>query len=83
MLRMIICKRCGRCCHYIREGKVKKCLYLIRLGNGVTSCRVYDCPGRVGKVIGKGVKCVNREDSPFDYDGCPYNSNKRVLVVGY
>ena len=73
----------GRCCHYIGEnGQVKKCKYLISLPSGKTLCRVYR--NRFMVLIDKFnidgteriFRCIMRKDSPFDYEGCPYNTAK-------
>jgi hypothetical protein len=76
----IICLRCGRCCYFFADGKMRKCIHLIRTKNGKTFCRVYG--SRLGTVIytdsnGRKYGCILRKDSPLDYPGCPYNKNDK------
>lgn len=66
-----ICKRCGKCCHWIAEGKVIKCKYLIKLSNDRTLCRIYK--NRKGYIMSKGMICGDRLNSRWNYEGCPYN----------
>lgn len=67
----ITCKRCGRCCHYILDGKIKKCKYLIVHGK-TTSCRIYK--HRIGTIVTPmGNRCGYRKDSIYNFEGCPYN----------
>lgn len=77
----ITCLRCGTCCHYYIDGKFKKCKHLVKLNDGKTLCRIYN--GRLGTVLDKDsegnfIRCIMRKDSPFDYPGCPYNTDKPV-----
>ena len=67
-----VCKRCGKCCHFIVDGKVLKCKYL-RKFKGTTFCRIY--PNRLGVLCldGYDYKCIERKDSSWNYEGCPYN----------
>jgi len=80
---MSTCLRCGRCCSYLLNGKVKKCKYLVKLSGGKTICRVYK--NRLGKVIDKDkendelVVCTERSVSPYDYKACPYNTDKPLF----
>jgi hypothetical protein len=73
-----VCQRCGRCCHYIKDGRLKACKHLIRLPSGRTLCRVF--AKRLTEVIDtigeKQVRCVMRKDSHFDYENCPFNTDK-------
>jgi hypothetical protein len=80
---MVECQRCGKCCHYVgQDGKVRKCKYLISLPSGKTLCRVYRnrLNVTIDKVVTEGIervyRCIMRVDSPFDYEGCPYNTSK-------
>lgn len=80
---MTACLRCGRCCHYIIDGRIKKCKHLVKI-KGKTLCRIYN--KRLGQVIDKDSKgnkiiCINREDSPIDYVDCPYNTNKVIVAL--
>lgn len=73
------CLRCGKCCHYLLDGKLKKCKHLVRFRNGKTLCRVYN--SRVGMTIdtdskGRRIVCILRSESPVDYPGCPFNMGK-------
>jgi len=75
------CRRCSKCCQYIKNGRTLDCPYLFRdisLGN---SCEVYD--DRLGKFIdrvdGNPIVCVSRDKTSHDYIGCPYNTNKPIL----
>lgn len=79
----IHCKMCGKCCRYFKGAEVKKCKYLIILKNGKCYCKIYWQKDRVGKKLDKGVYCMNRMDSPYDFDGCPYNTNKPIRRFDY
>jgi hypothetical protein len=68
----IECRNCGKCCHVIENGKLKKCAMLKILPDGKTICRRYH--GRMGFRISKNYKCGMRIDSQFNYRDCPYNS---------
>jgi len=69
------CKRCGQCCtYYDKEGKRKVCRFLVRIGSNITACRIY--PNRLGTEIDEGVYCGKVEGRAFDYEGCPFNTNK-------
>ena len=78
------CERCGKCCHYYKDSKVKPCQFLVRLPGGKTLCRVYET--RNGRIIDtdgrRPVICGNREDSPNDYPGCPYNAGRPLFEKG-
>jgi len=79
---MTECQRCGKCCHFIDENnQLRKCRYLIKLPSGKTLCRVYRNRFKVtiAKVGDKVAKCLMRKDSPFDYEGCPFNTNKPLF----
>ena len=79
------CKRCGQCCYLVLGDKVKKCKWLLKLGNGIYHCRIYVHQSRfkvsIGEIDGKKFYCVPRELSPYDFKGCPYNSNKEIREV--
>ena len=66
------CLRCGKCCHF-ENGK--SCPHLV-FEEGKTSCRIYKT--RLGTKIGNN-ECVLRVNTKFDYDGCPYNTNKPII----
>jgi hypothetical protein len=68
---MIICKRCGKCCHYLYHGKEYKCRFLVKLPDGTTVCRIYK--NRIGTNIDGKARCGPREQSSFNYEGCDYN----------
>jgi hypothetical protein len=65
------CIMCGKCCHYILDGKLVKCKHLVRLPSGKTLCRIYKT--RLGTSIGPGRVCAQRERRHENFDGCPYN----------
>ena len=73
----VACLRCGKCCHYIEDGILKKCSHLVKLGHNKTLCRQYI--KRLGKLVGKHTICGLRSNSDYDYLGCPLNTNKDVL----
>jgi hypothetical protein len=80
----IACKRCGLCCYIEIDGKPsnKKCRHLVILKSGRTLCRIYtNLKNRLGKDLGSGNACVSRKDSPFDYEGCPYNTDKPIIYL--
>ena len=72
----ITCHRCGLCCYLVdpitNVPTKRKCKYLISVGNNRYACRIYKT--RLGKDIGMKNKCVPREQSTLQYDGCPYNT---------
>lgn len=53
------------------------CKYLRFKRDGTTCCSVYK--SRVGRDLGYGNKCGLRKDTIFDYEGCPYNTNKPLV----
>ena len=69
------CKKCGICCHYMLGNKFKRCKFL----NSDNSCRVYHT--RLGRRVDSGVFCGMRDNSPFDYPGCTYNTDKPILSI--
>jgi hypothetical protein len=73
------CARCGKCCCYMKRGKVVACKYLIKFKN-ITVCRIYK--NRLGVVTdsfdGNIIQCMMRNQSPVDYKGCPMNSGKPI-----
>lgn len=73
------CRHCGKCCHYYKDGRLKKCKFLMTLSNGYTFCRIY--PNRLGQKIDEGIYCTKRELAPFDYEGCPYNTDKPISTL--
>jgi len=80
---VVKCLRCGRCCYYLDEDMYYPCKFLIKLGKKYF-CRVYNNRlGRVNAVHKDGTKtvCMMREDSPYDFVGCPYNTGKQILDV--
>ena len=74
---MIKCLFCGKCCYYLENGILTKCKFLVKRKNGKTLCRVYST--RLGRPIGVNHHCDLRVNSEFDYEGCPYNTDKGVL----
>lgn len=73
---MVVCKRCGKCCHFFRDKKLVACKYLIQ-HDKLTSCRVY--ANRLNKKIDKKHFCSLRENTENDFKDCPYNTNKPIL----
>lgn len=71
------CLRCGRCCQYPKDGRLVDCKYLVRLKKGKTLCRIYR--NRLKTPTTEGFVCGYRKDSLYDYEGCPYNTNKPIL----
>lgn len=71
------CKRCGKCCHFVVDGKLtsQHCKYLVYGVHG-TFCRVYY--RRLGVKTKPGEVCLLRCDTEYDYEGCPLNSGKPI-----
>jgi hypothetical protein len=74
----MVCSRCGLCCHFYLDGTLTKCRFLSEF-NGEYSCRIYYRRDRFSRVLAKDsfgnvIKCINRSDYPFNFEGCPYNS---------
>jgi len=71
------CRRCGICCHYMWEGKLKPCKYLVDIGDGVTKCSVYST--RIGRILNRNkrekIVCSLRKNVIKQYKDCPYNKN--------
>jgi len=67
------CNRCGKCCFYFFNGKLKKCRYLLILSEKLTFCKLY--PRGFGKEIDNGVYC-NRE-TVYNYPDCPFNDSMK------
>jgi len=77
------CNRCGQCCHWMDQGKIKKCRFLVKTSDHKFWCRIY--PNRLGQHIGtlsSGEKlyCTLIQNAPTDFAECPYNEGKRPLV---
>ena len=77
------CSRCGRCCLYEIDGKVKRCRFLIGEIGKRTSCRVYH--NRYWKLIDKGknsqgqdvnIRCGNRKDQTRQIKECTLRDDK-------
>lgn len=75
------CLRCGQCCYLIKEGKVTDvpCPFLIFQDDGLTACRIYK--NRIGRRLPYNAYCGFRRNSKFDYAGCIYNTNKKIVKV--
>ena len=48
----------------------------------IYTCRIYH--QRLGTILainnkGQQYICINREDNPYDYKGCPYNTDKPIF----
>lgn len=81
-----VCNRCGRCCYYDLDGKIKKCKNLVRLKSGTTLCRIWTKPDRIGTVLdtrkdGVDIVCNQIEDIPYSFKGCPFNKEKPLLKI--
>ena len=72
-----LCLRCGKCCHYVIDNTVKRCRFLVDCLDGTFICRIYS--RRIGHRIEGPVICMYRRMSPFDYEGCPYNTDKPLF----
>lgn len=75
---------CGKCCHYLYAGKLKRCRYLVKTRDGKTYCKIYY--RRLGKVLdilpnGHKIVCVNRDQYLYDYPDCPFNTGQIEFVV--
>lgn len=49
----------------------------MRLENGKTACLIYE--KRLGTVIGMGYHCGLRSETEYDFEGCPWNTNKPIF----
>lgn len=76
------CNRCGKCCHYLYDGKIYKCPYLTKCIDNKYLCRIYKT--RFKKKIkgrdGKYHYCIPRIKSTYDFYDCPNNTNKEILL---
>ena len=75
------CKRCGQCCYLVLRNEFGEpyptampCPYLTE----DNLCRVYK--NRLKSKVGEGFQCSPREESHFDYEGCPYNTGKPLVI---
>ena len=75
------CKRCGKCCIYVDvRGGTRVgifCRYLVSDSKEFHTCTRWH--KHLGVHIGMGYYCGLRCDSDFDFDGCPYNTDKPML----
>ena len=73
------CQRCGKCCmlRNVDGSVIKPCKFLVKLKNGKTLCRIYK--KRIGVKLDEGFWCGLRENSPFDFKDCPFNTDKKVI----
>lgn len=72
-----VCKRCGKCCYLqTKDGEytTTKCKYLVIIGNGMTSCRIYK--NRLGTKLDEYNTCMPRESINKNIEGCPYNKKE-------
>ena len=73
------CNRCGQCCHFEIDGKLKRCRFLKKTGSKFF-CRIYK--NRLGVTVYKNdlrkIICGLRYMSKFDFKGCPQNTNKSI-----
>jgi len=70
------CHRCGRCCQYMKDGKLIRCKYLIGKIGGITSCRIYR--QRLGTIVDDGIGCF--EVSPYNWKDCEYNDEGKPWI---
>ena len=68
-----LCLRCGQCCHWKVGEELRRCRFL-----GPEGCEVYD--KRLGLGVEAGFTCGLRVDSHFDYEDCPYNTDKPIRL---
>jgi hypothetical protein len=73
---MTSCLGCGKCCYWKDStGYTRKCKHLVRINKNKTICRVFS--KRLGTIIAKEktfqIRCAMREDSAYNYYGCPLN----------
>lgn len=77
------CARCGQCCFLVdpisKCQTKQECPYLVFLGDGTTSCKIY-FRNRVGRKIGLGNKCNLRESVKFNFPGCPFNKDGQEFI---
>lgn len=64
------------------DGRITKCKHLVKLKSGKTLCRVYKT--HLGRVLhdnkdGTVQVCKLRKDGNYDYEGCPYNTDKPMF----
>ena len=80
-MNTIICKRCGRCCHFIVDGVKKKCKYLVKLKEGRTYCKIYNNRKRAILSVnsdGSYTTCNNRNELAVNFKDCHYNRPEYV-----
>jgi len=71
------CFRCGKCCFYELDGKIKKCKHLVILRNTKTLCRIYKQRLKVNWKplrIDKKTYCISRKKDTRKFIFCPLNS---------
>lgn len=75
------CNRCGKCCHYMFKGKLKRCKYLRNEKEDLFSCVKY--PKQVGTVLERNplIICKRRIKSSYNYEDCPYNEDTPGLPM--
>ena len=69
-------KRCSKCCTFFADHEWHNCRYLKKFKDGSSYCSIF--PNRIGRTIFKAkngtiLKCMWREDVPYNWEGCPYN----------
>lgn len=74
-----VCNRCGQCCYLLRNELPSDipCKYLIKLKSGKTLCRIYR--NRFEKKIDGENLCMPRKILQYDYEDCPYNTDKPLV----
>jgi hypothetical protein len=74
---MPICLRCGQCCHFIENGKLVACKFLMKK-EGRFHCSVFNIRFQLKDEEGKPI-CIKRKNVRFDFPGCPYNTGKPLF----
>lgn len=65
------CNGCGLCCIIPDYGD---CPNLLRLGNGLTKCKIYG--NHKGTRLPLGYVCSDIMDLSHGFENCPYNEDK-------
>lgn len=84
-----VCKRCGMCCFLNIRGRINKnfpCPHLwISEDGSWTKCKIWLKRERhireaIPLRIGFNNDCHVRENSKFDFFGCPFNDGKKEVI---
>ena len=76
-----LCNGCGLCCVIPADQNTpaEDCLYLKRLGNGLTLCKIHG--QHTGTMLQRGYQCKDIMEVSALYDDCPYNELKINLIL--